>query len=236
MTRSDTVDDTENRLVGGAAIAAVFGVVLGAALFVGWVFSTIDTDSGFARWDQSVAGWGPSHAGSFAASLMKVVTYLGSSSVLVPTMTIVAIIDWRRRRNWTGAWFLATVGIGIVLINNALKRTIMRERPPVDRLVEAAGSSFPSGHSASAAACWLAIAFVVGWWVPRRLRPWLFAAAVAIACLVAASRTLLGVHWVTDVVAGLVVGWAWCGVVALVFFGRSRRVGAGSPPGRPPDD
>ncbi len=224
-TTSETVDDPDRRLERGALIAVVFAVVLIAALFVGWVFSTIDTDGGFARWDQSVAGWGPSHAGSFGASLMKVATYLGSSFVLVPVMTIVAIVDWRRRRRAIAACFLATVGIGIVLINNTLKRLIMRDRPPVERLVEAAGSSFPSGHSASAAACWLAIALVVGWWVPRRLQPWLFAAAVAIACLVAASRALLGVHWVTDVVAGLVVGWAWFGVVAILFFGHRLRPG-----------
>ncbi len=223
MTASNTVDDTERRLAGAMAIAAAFGVILAAALFVGWVFSTIDTDSGLARWDDLVAGWGPSHTGSFGASLMKVVTYLGSGWVLIPTMSTVAVIDWRRRHTWTAAWFLATVGIGIVLLNKTLKRLIMRERPPVEHLVEAAGSSFPSGHSASAAACWLAISFVVGGWMPRRARPWLYAAAVAIACLVASSRALLGVHWVTDVVTGLAVGWAWFGVVAIAFSGRAQR-------------
>jgi membrane-associated phospholipid phosphatase len=51
------------------------------------------------------------------------------------------------------------------------------------------------------------------------------AVAVAIAVLVASSRVLLGVHWLTDVVAGLVVGWTWFFVVALIFGGRIQRFG-----------
>ena len=215
----------DRRVAGGAAVAVAFVVVLLAALFIGWVFDSIDTGTGFARWDQSVADWGPEHATDATATFMKWATNLGGTWVVAVVMTIVGIIDWRRRRNATGVWFLLTVGVGVVLINNALKLWIMRERPPVDHLVSAAGTSFPSGHSSSAAACWMAIAFIVGGWLPRRYRPWLAAGAVAIACLVAASRTLLGVHWVTDVVAGLTVGWTWFFVVTLIFGGRFQRFG-----------
>jgi undecaprenyl-diphosphatase len=42
---------------------------------------------------------------------------------------------------------------------------------------------------------------------------------------VAASRALLGVHWLTDVVAGVAVGWGWFLLVALVFGGRIQRLG-----------
>ena len=49
--------------------------------------------------------------------------------------------------------------------------------------------------------------------------------AVGIACLVAASRALLGVHWLTDVVAGLAVGWTWFFLVAVIFGGRLQRFG-----------
>lgn len=215
----------DRRVAGGVAVATAFVAVFLAALLIGWIFDSIDTGRGFARWDQSVAEWGPAHATAATATFMKGATNLGATWFLVPVMAVVGIVDWRRRRSTTGIWFLVTVGIGVVLINNGLKLSIMRERPPVARLVDAAGSSFPSGHSSAAAACWMAIAFIVGGWLSPRVRPWLTAGAVAIACLVAASRALLGVHWVTDVVAGVTVGWTWFFVVALIFGGRIQRFG-----------
>lgn len=215
----------DRRVVGGVAVAVSFGMVLGAGLFIGWVFDTIGTGRGFARWDQSVADWGPEHATDATATFIEAVTHLGGTSVLLSSMIVIGLIDWRRRRDATSLWFLLTVGIGVVIINNALKLWIDRDRPPVDHLVDAAGSSFPSGHSSSSAACWMAMALVVGRWFAPRVRSWLFALAAAIACLVAASRTLLGVHWVTDVVAGLTVGWAWFFVVAVIFGGRFQRFG-----------
>ncbi len=219
------LERADRRVAGGVAVAVAFVAIFAAALFIGWVFDSIDTGRGFARWDQSVADWGPEHATAGTATFMRWVTNLGGTVYLAIVMTIVGLVDWRRRRTATGIWFLLTVGVGVVLINNGLKLWIDRERPPVDHLVSAAGASFPSGHSSASAACWMAIAYIIGGWLPRRYRPWLAAGAVAIACLVAASRTLLGVHWVTDVVAGLTVGWTWFFVVALIFGGRLQRFG-----------
>ncbi len=215
----------DRRAIGGVAVALCFVALLIAALFVGWVLSSVDSNRGFARWDQSVADWGPQHASSATASAMKAITNLGGTYLLVAIMVVVGAIDWFRRRRATSLWFLVTVGVGVTLINNGLKLLIMRDRPPVDHLVGSAGSSFPSGHSAAAAACWMAIVLVVGRWLPRPIRPWLSVVAVGIACLVAASRALLGVHWLTDVIAGLVVGWTWFFVVAVIFGGRLQRFG-----------
>jgi membrane-associated phospholipid phosphatase len=215
----------DRRVWGGAALVVALGITLGAALAVGWIFSTIDNNRGVARWDQSVADWGADHASGSAVDVVTAVTHLGDTPVLVVLMTIVALVEWRRRRDATSVWFLVAVGLGVSAINGSLKRLVMRDRPTVVHLVDASGWSFPSGHSASAAACWMAMALVVGQWVPRRARPWIAAGAVAIAGAVAASRALLGVHWLSDVIAGLLVGWGWFALVALAFGGRLQRFG-----------
>ncbi len=113
----------------------------------------------------------------------------------------------------------------MLLLNNVVKWLVDRERPEVDPLTGFAGSSFPSGHTASAAACWAAIALVLGRHRSRRTRAVLTGCAAAIAILVAASRALLGVHWFTDVLAGLALGWGWFTVVAILFGGRIQRLG-----------
>jgi membrane-associated phospholipid phosphatase len=59
-----------------------------------------------------------------------------------------------------------------------------------------------------------------------RTRAALAGGAVAIAVAVGCTRVLLGVHWFSDVVAGLVIGWSWFGLCAVAFGGRLLRFGA----------
>ncbi|MET0326710.1 MAG: phosphatase PAP2 family protein, partial [Ilumatobacteraceae bacterium] len=156
---------------------------------------------------------------------IEAVTQLGGTTVVIVVLGLVAGSDYARRRNAEVFAFVVAVGLGVVVLNNILKLIVDRDRPDVLQLVGAAGSSFPSGHSATAAATWSAVALILGQGQPRRTRALLAAGAAVIAVAVAISRTLLGVHWVTDVVAGLFVGWGWFLLVAIAFGGRAQRLG-----------
>ena len=54
----------------------------------------------------------------------------------------------------------------------------------------------------------------------------MIAVAVGMAVAVATSRVMLGVHWLSDAIAGLAFGWAWFGACAIAFGGRLLRFGA----------
>ena len=213
----------ERRAFGGVAVAIALVLVFGAALALGWLFESIDTSQGFARWDQSAAEWGAVNATERSTDLFSLVTDLGSTGVLVVVMTAVAVIDYIRHRNPVVFLYLLVIGLGISLLNNGLKLAVDRDRPVISQLVGHSGSSFPSGHSASAAACWAAIAFVLTRTFRRRVRVIAAGIAVAVAVAVAGTRVALGVHWLTDVMAGLVVGWTWFFLVTLVLGGRLLR-------------
>jgi hypothetical protein len=60
---------------------------------------------------------------------------------------------------------------------------------------------------------------------PRWLRNLLAACAVALAVVVAGTRVMLGVHWFTDVLAGLALGWGWLALCSIGFGGRLLRFG-----------
>lgn len=215
----------ERRVAGGAAVVLLFGVALVTATAVGWILDTTDENRGFARWDQSAAEWGAENGTDTSTRILEFVTQFGATGWLLVVIIVVGGVETYRQRNLAILGYLATVGIGVSLLNNVLKRIVGRERPSVLQLTESASSSFPSGHSAAAAACWAALALVCARYYGRRTRLAAALVAMVISISVAASRVLLGVHWLTDVVAGSLVGWSWFFVVTLIFGGRILRFG-----------
>ena len=215
----------DRRTAGGFLLTVSLVILLVVAIFTGVVLDMIDNDSGLAVADRSVAEWGSRNADSATAHAMKWVTQLGSTMVVFLALIITATVDYLRRRSREVFVFVTAVGLGELLLNNLLKLIVHRERPAVLRLVAVHGYSFPSGHTVAAASCWAAIALVLGRDRSRTVRALLAGAAALIATSVAASRALLGVHWLTDVIAGLIMGWGWFTIVAITFGGRAQRLG-----------
>ena len=219
------VERLDREAAGGLLLTLAFAVAFGTALVVGVVFDMVDEDTGLARLDASVAQWGADHAGSSATDIMHWITNLGGTMVVIPVLALTALYVHVRHGTREVWLFVAVVGIGQLLINNLLKLVVDRDRPQLDQLVTAAGSSFPSGHSCAAAATWAAVALLLGRGRSRSVRAALAAGAFLIAFLVATSRAMLGVHWLTDVTAGVALGWGWFLLVAIVFGGRAQRLG-----------
>jgi len=101
-----------------------------------------------------------------------------------------------------------------------VKDIVGRVRPTLNPAAATLGPSFPSGHSATAAAFYAAAALIIGRTLRRPARQFVIAGAIAAAVAVAVSRVLLDLHWLSDVVGGLALGWAWFALCAVVFGGR----------------
>lgn len=125
---------------------------------------------------------------------------------------IVALTATARRRE---AVFLFAVMVASPLLNVTLKLAFARSRPPLDQaLVSAGGYALPSGHAMSSATFALALV-VIAW--PTRWRVPVTIIAATFALLMGASRIYLGVHWLTDVLAGWALAVAVVSGTALVM-------------------
>jgi undecaprenyl-diphosphatase len=215
----------DRKSAGGFLLTASLVVLFAFSIFTGLMLDMIDNHTGFAAADKSVAKWGSLHSTSAAAQAMKWITQLGSTVVIIVALLITACVDYVRRRSREVFVFVAAIGIGELVLNNLLKVIVKRDRPSVLRLVVVHGYSFPSGHTVAAASCWMGIALVLGRDKSRLVRATLAGGAALIAVSVAASRALLGVHWLSDVIAGLAIGWGWFTIVAIIFGGRAQRLG-----------
>jgi membrane-associated phospholipid phosphatase len=213
------------KTAGGFLLTASFLVLFTVAIVVGLLLDAINAHSWLASADKSVAEWGSRNGRSETIDVLKWVTQLGSTLVITAALVVTAIADYIRRRSAEVFAFVGAVGIGELILNNVLKLIVSRERPAVLHLVVAHGYSFPSGHTCAAAAGWSAIALVLGRDRPKAVRAALAGMAALVAVSVAASRALLGVHWLSDVIGGLAVGWGWFMIVAIIFGGRAQRLG-----------
>ncbi|HEU5254332.1 MAG TPA: phosphatase PAP2 family protein [Solirubrobacterales bacterium] len=176
--------------------------------------------------DSAVAEWGDHHGSAWSQDALTLVTQLGETWLVVAVAIVVAAVEFvRTRSRWVVPFLLATI-LGDKLLTEGVKQLIDRARPEIEAVAATLGPSFPSGHTSTAAASWAAFALVAGRWWGRRAWPALAGGAVGIAVAVALSRVLLDVHWLTDVLGGLALGWAWFAACAIAFGGRLLSFGA----------
>lgn len=141
-----------------------------------------------------------------ADSFFLAVTWLGSLRVLLPAALAVAALPVAGSRRYEFLLPVTSLGLSVVLVH-LLKLLIRRPRPQVEQLLVTlpADWSFPSAHTAQAAAFFLAVALIA-----RRLPPRPAVAALVVALviivLVGWSRVHLQVHFLSDVVAGGLLG------------------------------
>jgi undecaprenyl-diphosphatase len=149
---------------------------------------------------------------------MHTITQFGGHVAVALGMLVLVALTWRRCQALAWAIVIATVGRPI--LEFTLKALADRPRPDLERLVPGNGPSFPSGHVLAAVALYGLLPPVIALLTRKRWVWWTSAAASAtMILLVSASRMYLGVHWLSDVVGGLLVG-------ALYLFAIERLVHA----------
>lgn len=147
--------------------------------------------------------------------------------------TVACLVAWRRHRLGTrAAWAFATM-MAAWALQFGLKEVVQRARPTVaDPISSAPGFSFPSGHVANVAAA--STVLVLLFWprlspVGRRVA---MAAVVVFTGITGADRMLLGVHYPSDVAAGVIFGVGLAGASYVGYLGWNP-VGRDAPP--PPE-
>jgi membrane-associated phospholipid phosphatase len=220
--------------VAGLALLAGSAVVVALAAGFTAILEDVLEGDGIAGIDQPAAVWAASHRDAWLTAALRVATHAGDPVPLAALAALTcAVVAWRGR-SWLPA-LLAVAGVGgIALVIVVAKALVIRNRPHVSFavLVEN-GYSFPSGHAAGAASIALLCAWMLTRWLITRWtgRVIVWTVVIGLAAVIGFSRVYLGVHFVSDVMAGWLLGAAWAGIVMLVgsWWDNARRARALGP-------
>jgi membrane-associated phospholipid phosphatase len=166
---------------------------------------------------------------SWLTGLADAFNFIGLAVVTLPIRLAIAGFLAFRRRWWHFAAFVSAVVLSEVFIGT-LKSLYDRPRPP-GTLVATSGGSFPSGHAVAASVTAVAVVIALFPEGPGRYA-WGVAAA-AFSALMGLSRAYLAAHWLSDAIAGVLLGTSCALIAALVVHWiRIRREGPDGPEAR----
>jgi undecaprenyl-diphosphatase len=217
------VSTTRDRFKNYLPVAAI---VIAGGLFTAWAGDAfIDlaekvhgNNAALQKIDTSIHDWAVRERTSGATTFFTMMTIIGGPAGLAILLTIIAIILAIRRR-WSWLIYLAVTAGGGALLNLELKRYFARARPiAAEMLRRANGYSFPSGHAMGSAVAFGALAYLAF----RAIKNWPAKAAViaflyTLVASIALSRVYLGVHWISDVLAGVTVGTVWVTTTTVAY-------------------
>lgn len=206
---------------------ALVGIALAAACI--WGFFSIAEDipekGRMLHVDLAVTNWLQVHGTETGESIFVGVSYLGAQ-VLVALLVIGAIV-LLVRRDWRHLVVLAVTCGGGALLDGVLKLVFHRARPTFASEFHEVSWSFPSGHAMDSLIVYGLAAYWLGARFPRA-RAAIVVAAIVLVGAIGFARIYLGVHCLSDVVAGYMGGFVWLLFCVTGYrFAERQRVGAG---------
>jgi membrane-associated phospholipid phosphatase len=211
------------------AYLGVHGMIgVAACVAMLWTFSYLADEmteqSLLVRVDHAIVGWLQAHGTEGGESFFRVVSLFGAQAV--SAIVIVVLLFLVMRREWLRAAALATAGLGGTLLNDALKIVFHRGRPEAaTEFITHQSWSFPSGHSMNAVVGYGFLAYLLlERTTDRRARIAILVTTTIVVGLVGFSRLYLGVHYLSDVIAGYLAGGIWLLVCVTGYrFAAGRR-------------
>lgn len=213
-----------NTLLGAVGIFLVAGLALsliGTLLFA--ELAEHVTAGATQAFDETVLVWLSNHRNPLTDTGMLELTALGTATVVLMVAGVAALFLALNKHKYS-ALLLGVATVGGLALNMVLKLGFHRPRPEVVVWgTQAFSSSFPSGHAMSAAIVYSTVAYLAA-----RLQKHLWSkvitmiAALVLIALICLSRLYLGVHYPSDVAAGVTIGLAWAGFCMATLEGIQR--------------
>jgi membrane protein DedA with SNARE-associated domain/membrane-associated phospholipid phosphatase len=207
-------------------------LTVSAGVLAAWAFGGLTQDvvghDDTALADPHVTAWVIAHRTGWLTSVLQVLTWLGSTVVIIPAGLAVGLYFLIRHRDWRPLALLAAAVAGAGGLYNIVKPLVGRPRPgDAIWIGHYSGAAFPSGHATQSVAFYAMLAIVLSARPSIRRRAVLWSAATLVVLIVGASRIYLGAHWLTDVLAGYALGATWVAIVVVVLLTTSRGTGKG---------
>jgi len=196
--------------------------LLAVAGFVGW--ASLATRDKLIDFDKAIINWTQGFESDTLTSVMKVITFIGSSKGMIIVTLLAAIILFiflGHRRELI--LLVVSVG-GVAVLNEGLKMIYQRERPTLHRIIEETGFSFPSGHSMASFTLYAMLTYLL-WRHIRsgRGRTIVLVVAAVVILMIGMSRIYLGVHYPSDVLGGYLISACWI-ALCIAVYRRTRGV------------
>ena len=184
-------------------------LILLFSVFIFQQFADELTENELFRFDQSVIDWVQGFINPQVTIIMKAFTFLGSTTALSLLLIASVALMIGQQKRWESLFLVIAIGGGMVF-NLLLKWIFQRERPTLNRLIDATGYSFASGHSMVSFIFYGMLGMLVYMFLASRLSKMITIMVSAVLILmIGTSRIYLGVHYPSDVIAGFAAGGVW---------------------------
>ncbi|MDQ2758549.1 MAG: phosphatase PAP2 family protein [Actinomycetota bacterium] len=221
------------------ALAITLGLGLGIALAATWgtgeVYDAVVQRNDLAVLDQPALDLAVSLRTPTLDTVVTAFTNVGGPVGMPILATLAVLVMSWQWRSWTPVVLVALAAAGSLAMTVAGKDLTGRTRPPLDLAVPPyeTSPSFPSGHALNSVVVTGVVVYLVLLHLHRkRTRTTVVVAGLVFALAIGLSRVFLGHHWLTDVVAGWLLGLGWLAVVVTAhrLHLTVRRAGAPAAP------
>ena len=149
------------------------------------------------------------HTSTGMTRFMNFITFLGKHTLLIPLNIVLIAFFLYKKHKWF-AIRIAALSISSVSLSFSLKAFFQRERPDLQLIGNVSGYSFPSGHALISAVFYGLFVYIIWHEVKQKgLRIFLIITLILLILLISFSRIYLRVHYPSDVIAGICVGFIW---------------------------